>query len=128
MVGRLLSWGGDGAARPCRGLADILGKGLAVALRAPSARVLLGPRGYLRQEPCWGLMGIFGKERCCCLVSWFLSRPRRPFVFKKISMPAWRRLPSLGSDVVDGVGTLRLKGGSLVGVGHVAPVRLLPRP
>ena len=73
-----------------------------------------GPRGYLRQEPCRGHMGILDKEPRCCLVLLFLSRPRRPFVFTKICMPPWRRLSSLGSNVVDGVGTLRLKGVSLV--------------
>ena len=36
--------------------------------------------------------------------------------------------PSLGLDVVDGVRTLRLKGGGLAGVGQVAPARLLPGP
>ena len=144
MVGRPLSWGSDGAARPCRGLADIPGKGLAGALRAPSARVLPGPRGYLRQEPCRGLVGVLDKEPCrglvgilgkeshYCLVFLFSSRPCRPFVFTKICMPPWRRLPSLGSNVVDGVGTPWLKGGSLVGVGQVAvavktaPARALP--
>src|SRR4051812_49185772 len=98
MVGRPLSWGGDGAASPCRSLADIPDKGLSWAWRAPFARVLPGPRGYLRQEPCRGLVGILGKEPRCCLVFWFLSRPRRPFVFTKIYMPPCRRLPSLGSN------------------------------
>ena len=46
-------------------------------------------------------------------------------VFTKIYMPPRRRLPSLGPNV-DGVGTLRLKGGGLAGVGQVAPVRFLP--
>ena len=50
MVGRPLSWGGDGVAKPCRGLANIPGKGLAGALRAASARVLPGP------------LGIFGRS------------------------------------------------------------------
>ena len=61
-MGRPLSCGGDGAARPCRGLADIPGKGLAGALRAPSGRVLPGPRGRPRQESCRGLVGIFGRS------------------------------------------------------------------
>ena len=70
-------------------------------------------------------MGTLGKEPCSCFVSWFLSRPRRPFVFTKVCMPPWRRLPSLGSKVVDGFGTLGIKGGS-AGVGQVAPARFLP--
>jgi len=46
-------------------------------------------------------------------------------VFTKICMPPWRCLLSLGSNVGDGVGTLRLKGGSSAGVGQVAPARFL---
>ena len=34
-------------------------------------------------------------------------------IFTMICMPPWRRLPSLGSNVVDGIGTLGLKGGAL---------------
>ena len=34
-------------------------------------------------------------------------------ILTKICMPSWRCLPSLGSNVVDGIGTLGLKGGAL---------------
>ena len=47
-------------------------------------------------------------------------------VFFKICMPPWRCLPSLGSKVVYGFGTLGLKGGGSASVGQVAPARLLP--
>ena len=40
-------------------------------------------------------------------------------------MPPWRRLPSLGSNVVEGVGTLRLEGGSPAGVWASCPVKAL---
>ena len=59
----------------------------------------------------------------CLLV---LIYPCMFLVFTKICMPPCRRLPNLGSNVVDGVGTLRLKGGGLAGVGEVASARLFP--
>ena len=36
-----------------------------------------------------------------------------PTLFTKICMPSWRRLPSLGSNVVVGIGSLGLEGGAL---------------
>ena len=59
-------------------------------------------------------------------------------ILTKICMPPWRCLPSLGSNVVDGVGTLGLKGGALcwrwascpgkalAGAAEAAPARVLP--
>ena len=93
----------------CRGV----DKGLAAASWASLARVLPG-----------GLVGILSKDlRLLILILSCMF-----LVFSKICMPPWRRLPSLGSNVVDGVGTPRLKGGGLVGIGQVAPARLLLGP
>ena len=59
-------------------------------------------------------------------------------IFMKICIPPWRCLPSLGSNVVDGIGTLGLKGGvlcwrwasfpgkALAGAAEAAPARVLP--
>ena len=127
MVGRPLSWGGDGAARSCCGLADIPGKGLDEALRAPSARVSPGLRGYLRQEPCRGLVGVLDKEPRCRLVLWFLSRPCRPFVFTKIYMPPRRCLPSPGPTGMMALETVGSRVACSAGVRQVAPARILPR-
>ena len=88
-----------------------------------------GPCERPRQEPCRGLAGVFGKEPCRglvgilgmeprgCLAFWFSSGLQRLFVFTKICMAPCRCFPSLGSNVFDGVETLRLKGDCYAGVG-----------
>ena len=113
-------------------------QGLATVSRIFPARVLPGPCECPRQEscsglasvfgkePCRGLVGILGKEPCSCLVFWSSSRICRLSFFTKICMPPCRHFSSLGSNAVDGVGTIRLKGRCDVGAGRAAPARLLP--
>ena len=92
---------------PCRGP----GKGLAAASWASPARVLPGgSHGYPRQGSC---RGSSSSDSHLVLYVLGLHKDRR-------------RFPSFGSNVVEGVGTLRLKGGSPAGVGQVAPARFLP--
>ena len=125
-------------------------QGLAAVLLIFLARVLSGPcehprqescqgnARYLGKEPCRGLGGILGKGACDCLVFWSSSSLVGSFVFTKICMSPWRCLLSLGSNMVDGVGTLGLKGGALcwrwascpgkalAGAAEAAPARVLP--
>ena len=75
-----------------------LGKSLAGAMRVFLARSLVGASGASSAR---GLVIVLSSgNRLVC----------RLFVFTKICMSSWRCLPSLGSNVVDGVGTRGLKG------------------
>ena len=111
----------------------------------------LWPRRCPRQAPCRAIAVVPGKDLAGGLVDFLgtdLAEDRRLLVlirscvlmiFTKICMPPWRCLPSLGSNVVDGVGTLGLKSGApcrrwascpgktLVGAVEAAPARVLPR-
>ena len=83
----------------CRGVVGVPVKGLAG-----------GSRGYLRQGSC---RGSSSSDSHLVLYVLGLHKDRRRFL-------------SFGSNVVEGVGTLRLKGGSPAGIGQVAPARFLP--
>ena len=103
---------------------------LDAAPRMSLARALLGPR----QGACRGVVGVPGKG-----VAGGESRgyPRQGSCRGSSSSDSHlvlyvlglhkdrRRFPSFGSNVVEGVRTLRLKGGSPAGVGQVAPARFL---
>ena len=104
----------------------MVGVGLVVAPRTSSARALPGPR----QGSCHDTVVVPGKDLVEGLVDSLgkgLAKDHRLLilVFTKICMPPQRRLPSSGSNVVEGVGTLRVKGGSPIGTGQVAPARFL---
>ena len=118
--------GHDGGA-----LADV---GLAAALRMSSARVLPGPRqGSCRgvvvvpgEGLVGGLVGILGKDLAEDLRLLVIYLVLYALGLHKDLHATVEAPPSFGCNVVEGVGTLRLKGGSPAGVGQVAPARLLP--
>ena len=104
-VGTAMGQRNLGKCGPGCGPADVPGKGLAGVLWASPARVLPGAFVFWFSS---SVAGLQSSQRSAC---------HHTGAFR-----------ALVPDVVDGVRTLRLKGGGLAGVGQVAPASPLPGP
>ena len=107
--------------------ADAPGRGLDAASRPSPARIFAGVFAAVPGKDLAG--GLHGRPRqgsCRGSSSSGSYVDSQAFGLHK-DLHATTQAPlSLGLNVVDGVRTLRLKGGDFAGVGQVAPARLLP--